>query len=509
MRRLAAVLVPAVLAAVPGPAVADASATAAQCAGPAPGGEWPVFGQDLRNSRAQPGEHTINASNASSLEPHFIFNTEEHGAGVVHATPVIADGCIYFGTGAAPPRGQPPEEATNSAWMHALNAESGDVVWQRKLDVNDPGLLCSGINGSTPVVGGRVFAVVSQSGRPYAVALDQQTGEVLWRSVIDETPQVYNCGGPVVFDGLVLAPFTGDQTGPANRGGYAIFNAETGEQLAKQYTIPDDDFEAGYKGGGIWTTPAVDAERKYAYAGTANPDAGSPEHPRTNSIVKIDLHRGRETFGQIVASYKGNPDRYVQGLEETPFPCDPDHRLSPYIRSVLCAQMDLDFGASPNLFEGPDGGLRVGAAQKSGVFHVANADSMERVWTTIISPPVFYGNGSTAATDGESLFVAPSPPGHIFRLDADTGGYRWLMPLLDAIHYQAVTYANGLVFVNDAKGFLHVFAADTGVLVALRSIGADTGKLFYAEESSGSTAVARNTVYTAASNFLVAYRPRP
>lgn len=474
-----------------------------------PGGEWRTYGQDLKNTRSQPAERKIDASNASRLHPSFVFNAEERDAGTVHSSPVVADGCVFFGTAAAPPRGAPSgSDAALSGWVFALNADTGRPLWQTKLSVGRPGLLCSGVVGSTPVVDGRVYAIVSQSGSPYAVALDERTGKVLWRTVLDQTPQVYNCGGPVVYDGMVIAPFTGDQTGPANRGGYTLLDARTGAVLAKSYTIPDRDYAAGYKGGGIWTNAAVDRDTGYAYFGTANPDAGTPEHERTNSIIKVDVNRKRAAFGQIVASYKGNPDRYAEGLPNAPFPCDPDHRLSPYIRSVMCAQMDLDFGSSPNLIEGPSGQRWVSAMQKSGVFHVADAASMKRVWTAVLSPPVFYGNGSTAATDGSSMYVAASPDGQLFALNRATGAYRWAEPIGDVIHYQAVTYANGLVYTNDAKGFLNVFRADNGAPVAVRSIGGDIGKANYAEESSGSTTLARNTVYVAASNFVVAYRVR-
>jgi len=173
---------------------------------------------------------------------------------------------------------------------------------------------------------------------------------------------------------------------------------------------------------------------------------------------------------------------------------------------VLCAQMDLDFGASPNLLEGPNGDMRVSALQKSGVFHVADAGTMEGIWRSPVSPPVFYGNGSTATTNGAAIFVGGSPPGHMVSLDAESGSHRWVMPIGDVIHYQASTYANGLVYANDAKGHLSIFNADTGLLAGHRWIGGDTGKPIYAEESSGSTTVARNTLYVAASNFVVAYR---
>jgi outer membrane protein assembly factor BamB/plastocyanin len=500
--RLAALAALGVLAAATVPALADGAGPAparplpgcaddsARPGGVHPGGEWRNYGGDLRNTRSQPAETVIDPTTAGSLAPAWTFLVEDHGSGIINSTPIIADGCAYFGT--------------SSGDVFAVNADTGALVWKVSLPVEIGGLLCSGVVGSTVVRDGRVFVIVSQGGAPYVVALQQATGAELWRRTMDETPGVYDCASPVVHDGMVLAAFTGDQTAAVNRGGYVVYDAETGEQLAKTYTIPDEQIGES-KGGGIWSTAAVDEATGFAYVGTSNPDPGPKEHPHTNALLKIDLNRGSATFGQIVDSYKGTPDTYVD--RPVPPTCITDPAQNVILRGVACTQGDWDFGASPNLLEGPDGRLRVGNLQKSGVYHLADATTMDGVWETVVAPPTFYGSAATAATDGRSIFVATSPPGQMVSLDGATGLPQWADAIADAIHYQGVTYANGVVVNNDAKGFLNIWRASDGFPLAKRRMSEDAGRPYYAEEGSGSASVARNTVYVGASNFLIAYRP--
>ncbi|MEX2554801.1 MAG: PQQ-binding-like beta-propeller repeat protein [Actinomycetota bacterium] len=478
--------------------------SAVSCADPAPGGEWTRYGGDLQITRSQPAETLIDASNAGALQKawHFQVSQQEGAAGVINGTAVIADGCAFIGT--------------TDGWVFALNADSGEVVWATQLPVEDAGLLCTGIVGAAAVENGRVYVIVSQAGSPYLAALDQATGHVLWSQVIDTTELVYNCASPIAFDGIVIAAFNGDQTGTTNRGGWTIFDAVTGEQLIKTYTIDDADYSEGYRGGGVWATPAVDPATKHAYVGTSNPDAGNRQHPHTDAILKFDVDRTRPTFGRIVGAYQGLPERYLP-LPDPPtcFPNDgsaigPDfvgRDFDVYVRSVLCVQMDLDFGASPQIFAGPDG-TYVGALQKAGVYHVARADTMQKVWTAPLAPPFFYGNASTAATDGTSIFVGASLPGHMVSLTAHDGAYEWISPIVDLLHYNGVAYANGLVYTTDTKGFLDIYRAADGVPVAHRPMHADVGALLLnADVTSAGVAIARNTVYAAANEFLIAYRP--
>jgi len=192
-----------------------------------------------------------------------------------------------------------------------------------------------------------------------------------------------------------------------------FLDASTGRVMKKLWTIhppkaPDDAFA----GAGIWSTPAVDTEDKVAYAGTANPFKPQDEHNHTNSVVRIDLDRRSKTFGEITGSYKGLVDEYLPGFSAMPCYDIPGNPAPYYPQGVgSCGDIDLDFGASPNLFRDAGGRKLVGAGQKSGVYHVFDARTMKVVWTSIVGPPTSVGGivGSTAI-DGESVYGPVTVP---------------------------------------------------------------------------------------------------
>lgn len=481
--------------------------TAGGCAaGEHAGGDWRSYGHDLANSRHQPDEALIGTDTVADLAAAWTFSTGEAGGGVFDSTPVIADGCAYLGS--------------STGVVSALNADTGEPVWTQQLQglPSDRG---GAVVGAVGVHGDTVLVNVNKWDSPFLAALDRFTGEILWGSVYEDQDQSFSDTSVVLHDGLVFLGFSvSAEREPPGRGGFAILDADTGEVLIKTYTIPDEDFEAGFAGATIWGTAAVDVEQAYAYVGTSNPHSNKLEHEHANALLKIDLDRERgpdadgdgvsDTFGQIVASYKGRPEQYVDGLESTPA-CEllGDEPAQEYGAgfSLACLQLDLDFGASPNLFADDDGDLQVGALQKAGVYHAADAETMEPAWETVVGGPCLVCNAGSTAFDGERILGAAVPPGQMFALDTD-GAYRWLTPIGDPVlHYQPTSSANGVVYNTDIKGNLNAFDAQSGLLLFQRRLADD------AEDSSPSTAytsagiaVARNTVYVAAGDTLLAYR---
>ncbi|HEX9235046.1 MAG TPA: PQQ-binding-like beta-propeller repeat protein, partial [Actinomycetota bacterium] len=246
------------------------------------------------------------------------------------------------------------------------------------------------------------------------------------------------------------------------------------------YVIPDQNYQRGYRGGSIWATAAVDPATGYAYVGTGNPSTRR-EDPRTNAILKIDLVRTRSTFGDIVGVYKGTSN----------------------------LSLDLDFGASPQLFQGASGRTLVGELQKSGVYHSADAATMQGVWTTKVGPPSREDNAATAATNGRAVFVEGAPPGELEALDVQTGHVKWIEPIGDVIHYEAITVAGGVVYTVDSLGNLDGFDAGTGrpLLRWPVWLGRGGGPGPIPNASSASVSVARHTVYVSLNGAVVALRP--
>jgi outer membrane protein assembly factor BamB len=463
--------------------------TPAACGTARPGGDWPLYGNDLSNTRTQ-NQTSIDPVRAQALTPGFIFDVAKHeGSGNINSTPTVAGGCVYVGT--------------DGGDVFALNADSGDVVWHRNYFVAST-RLGGVITGAIAIDNGTAFVAVSDAGHPFLAALDAASGQERWRAVVDDRPGSFTNASPVPFDGKVFLGFSGDEYVPDARGGYAIIDQRDGTVLTHTYTIPQDDYARDYYGGSIWSSAVVDQVNDYLYVGSGNPASHDKEHQATNSILKIDVG-ARPTFGAIVDSYKGTVEQYYPGLNHQPA-CEaqPDITYGD-AWSATCVQFDLDFGSSPNLYTDARGNVMVTELQKSGVLHGVFTDHMSAAWTTVLGTPCFVCNAASTATHGDTVFAVATQPGQLVAVDRISGAYRWVQPLADAVHYESVSVANGVVYVPDFFGNLNAFDEATGVPLLKHQVGLDVGAAVLGTTSAGA-AIARDTVYLPAAGFVVAYR---
>ncbi|MHB8512679.1 MAG: outer membrane protein assembly factor BamB family protein [Actinomycetota bacterium] len=463
------------------------ASAAANCAATATGGDWPRFGGDYANTRSQPNEHAITPDAARTLAPLWRFSVAgSGGAGDFNSTPIVAGGCVYAGT--------------YQGWVFALNADDGSLVWKIHLDRG------GAINSSVASDQGKIFVFASRKNAPYVVALDARDGHEVWYAQVDSQAGADAFGSPVAWNGLVFVGISGDTAKHASQdvryafhGSFVLLDEATGALIVQTPTVTPSEQALGYAGASIPATPAIDTDSGYAYVGTAGSFRPPYDPMYARSILKIDLERTRSTFGQIVAHYKGDSlDDFVPGYNElpcAPIPLPPPPPIVPTGRGVgPCGDSDLDFSASPTLFQS-NGKLLVGEAQKSGAFHVADTESMARVWRTTWGVFQPFG-GASSAYDGTSLFSAGTPPGYVFGLSKMNGSIEWVGPTADLAHYGLpVSEANGVVYTMDLTGCLDAFDATTGLPLLHRpvilgaSVGSDPGLSF------GAVSIARNTVY--------------
>jgi outer membrane protein assembly factor BamB len=463
-----------------------------------PAGEWSNYGRDLTNSRYQPAEHKIGTGNANALVPAFVYAAP----GLVQGTPLVDGGCLFVFSNAS-------LSTANAAVIAALDAKTGATLWSTKVQTGVPAYGGPSV-GSPALWGDLVIVPFNKAGAPFVAAFDRNTGVERWRTTVDEQPPNEGVNAsPVVYDGMVFQGFFGNADAETHeRGGFVVLDAATGEMLKKTFVIEDAKFAQGYEGAGVWSTAAVDTATGFAYAGTSNPHNPEHEHERSDSLIKVDLNRASADFGRIVASYKGLHDTLVPGAQDQPVcHASPNTNYPPYHFSATCLAVDVDFGASPSLFE--SGGKKlVGDLQKSGTYHVVDRTDMTGVSTTQIGVPCFACNAASPAYADGHAFVGAGPPGQLASIDVSNGLPSWAAPIAGGLNFNPVSVANGVVWTSDSLGFLEGYDQATGVLLVKRNMKDDTGAARMDQTTSASgIAIAHNTLYAAGYNFVIAYRP--
>jgi len=193
------------------------------------------------------------------------------------ATPIVVDGVLY----------------STSAWskVQAVDAKTGRMLWQYDPEV--PGIWdvrsCCGVqNRGAAVWKGRVF-VGTLDGR--LIALDAETGELVWEVNTTDQAQSYTItGAPRMAGDRIIIGNGGAEYGV--RGYVSAYDPESGEMLWRFYTVPgnpadgfEDETQARaastwtgewWKNGGggtAWDSFAYDPALNLVYIGTGN---GSP-----------------------------------------------------------------------------------------------------------------------------------------------------------------------------------------------------------------------------------------
>jgi alcohol dehydrogenase (cytochrome c) len=138
------------------------------------------------------------------------------------------------------------------------------------------------------------------------IALDRINGQPLWNAEVADVNLAYSVTmAPLVVKDKIIVGVGGGEYGI--RGYVAAFDAETGEQAWKTYTIPGpgepghdswegDDWEHG--GASVWITGSFDPELNLTYWGVGNPgpDWNAGQRPGDNlfsdSVIALDADTG-------------------------------------------------------------------------------------------------------------------------------------------------------------------------------------------------------------------------
>ena len=266
--------------------------------------DWITNGGNVYNQRYSPLDQ-INRDTVSRLKG--VWRARLGGSGVAdkysgEAQPLVYDGVVYVITGADD--------------VYAISVDSGDLLWsfEANLDPSIDTICCGWTSRGVGLGEGKVF-VGQLDGK--LIALDQQTGTVVWSTQAERWEEGFSItSAPLYYGGLVITGFAGAEYGV--RGRVKAYDASDGSLVWTFYTVPgpgeighdtwpqDSDVYL-YGGATVWQTPAVDPALGLIYFSTGNPgpDFNGSIRPGNNlfstSVVAVDADSGeyRWHFQQV------------------------------------------------------------------------------------------------------------------------------------------------------------------------------------------------------------------
>jgi quinohemoprotein ethanol dehydrogenase len=277
-------------------------------------GSWLSYGRNQSKTRYSTLKQ-INNTNVKRLGLAWSY-VAGAGGGNQEGTPLVWNNTLY--------------DITTWSVVYALDARTGKQLWRWDPEVNQPAVrpkLCCGIvSRGLAIYNGMIIAAIND-GR--LQALDAITGKPVWESRVAFPQDLYTLTmAPRIAGGKVIIGVSGGDK--PTRGFFAAFDAETGHQAWKFYTVPGNpalppeneamtaalktwggDFWTRGGGGAVWDGFAYDPDANLVYVGTGNAEpwvqkfrgAQGVDNLYTCSILAVDL-----TSGQLKWHFQTTPN---------------------------------------------------------------------------------------------------------------------------------------------------------------------------------------------------------
>jgi alcohol dehydrogenase (cytochrome c) len=473
---------------------------------------WPTVGGGYSNTRYSPLTQ-VNASNVNKLGIAW-SRPEGHNLSGWEDFPVVVGRTMYI--------------TTSADEVEALDAATGAVKWTYTPKVDFFKAIAGGGGGApanrgVAVANGKVYLTTFDA---RLIALDQASGKPLFESQIADPNLGYSeSAAPTVYGNTA---YVGGAIGEGgNRGFVAAYDATTGHQVWRSYTVPAPGHgwvpaQGNHGGGDVWMWQTIDPATNTLYAGTGNP---SPDFltsvrqgcdPHSNSLIALNATTGALKWAHT---------------------------------DICLDAWDYDSAHSPLYFDVTVGGKTihaVGHANKSGFFEVLDAHTGELISKSPhltpytephplptpagvnVCPGIFGGieyspasfDPQTGAIFQDALSICDrytsnpakqvnihnpgqqdlggvatplkTPPfaGYLASIDAATGKVNWKDKLSLPSIGGTLSTAGGLVFTPDDNGNLYAADARTGKILWNADLGLPFGAAPMTYEIGGTQYVA-------------------
>jgi len=268
----------------------------------------------------------ITPANVRHLTAQWVFHL--HTVSPLEATPVVANGIMFV---------------TSANDAYALDARTGKLLWHHSRAVSS-GLIGDASmhrNRGVSVLGDHIYM---ETDNAHLLCLDARSGNLLWDVPYAPTdnPNYGATSAPLIVKNNIIVGSAGGDEGV--RGFIAAFDAQTGEERWRFWTIPGSGKKGNeswpgdmvqHGGGAAWMPGTFDPTLNTIYWGTGNPspDYDGSKRPGadlyTSCLLALDPDTGRlkwyfqftphnlydydgvETPVLVDATFRGHPRKLI------------------------------------------------------------------------------------------------------------------------------------------------------------------------------------------------------
>lgn len=463
--------------------------------------DWPMHRRNFYGHSYSPLDE-INTGNVGNLNLEWVWNMHE---GDSEPAPLVYNGIVYL--------------INPGNVIQALDGKTGELIWEHwtgpanRQDMRNIAMYDD--------------KIIQATTDARLVALNARTGEQVWETMIaDNSKGFSNSSGPIVADGMVISGLAGCQRYIPEDCYVSAYDADTGELLWQFETIAeagqpggdtwgglDDLFRAG---GETWITGSYDPDLRLTYWGTAQQKPWVPVSRHmtiddvglfTNATIAVNVDSGEldwhfqhvpaealdldEVFERVLIN-RGDErlvysigkhgilwknDRVTgefRGYTETVFQnafthIDPETGLVTYREDIQNAQLDEWTSACPSSAGGkdwhsmtyhPPSGLIVAPLSQTCLENAAREVALVQ------------GGGGLAAS--RKFFEMPGTDGNLGKVGAyhaDTLEEVWSHQQRASLHTGTISTGGDLVFVGDLDRRFKAFDVNSGEILWQTRLG--------------------------------------